>query len=74
MIADRLDDTEMLGLLRLANRLHDLPANPVVRHEFMLRQLCAMTGASAGISALLEVPPNIGIFSKLGKTKKQEKT
>ncbi len=56
MIGEQFDDSEMLGLLKLANRLHELPANPIVRHEFMLAELCRMTGASAGISALLDAP------------------
>jgi DNA-binding CsgD family transcriptional regulator len=57
MNGERLDDGEMLGLLKLANRLHELPANIVVQHEFMLHELCAMTGASAGISTLIDAPP-----------------
>ena len=47
----------MLALLKLANQLHELPANPIVRHEFMLTELCRMTGACAGISALLDASP-----------------
>ena len=39
MVAERLEDSEMLGLLKLANQLHELPSNLIVRHEFMLRQL-----------------------------------
>jgi DNA-binding NarL/FixJ family response regulator len=57
MVAERLEDSEMLGLLKLSNQLHELPPNLIVRHEFMLRQLCDMTGAVAGISALLDAPP-----------------
>jgi DNA-binding CsgD family transcriptional regulator len=58
MTAERLEDLEMLELLKLANRLHELPASPIVRHEHMLRELCAMTGATAGMSALLDTPPH----------------
>jgi|SRR5581483_7472193 len=53
----RMEDGEMLGLLKLSNDLHELPANPAVRHECMLKRLCEMTGASGGFSLLLDAPP-----------------
>jgi DNA-binding CsgD family transcriptional regulator len=58
MNADRLNETDLLALLKLANRLHELPANPVVRHEFMLTQLCGLSEATVGFSALLDAPPH----------------
>jgi DNA-binding CsgD family transcriptional regulator len=57
MNADRLTEADLLALLKLSNRLHELPSNPVVRHEFMLTQLCGLSGATAGFSALLDVSP-----------------
>src|SRR5438034_11440875 len=57
MNSERLSDADMLALLKLANRLHELPGNPIVQHEWMLKELCQMSGASAGVSALLDAPP-----------------
>src|SRR5438046_5868026 len=57
MNSERLNDADALALLKLANRLHELPGNPIVQHEWMLKELCQMCGASAGISALLDAPP-----------------
>src|SRR4051794_26222086 len=57
MNSERLKDADALALLKLANLLHDLPGNPIVQHEWMLKELCQMSGASAGLSALLDTPP-----------------
>ena len=57
MDLEQLGDAEMLELLQLANHLHELPANPIVRHEVLLEHLCAMTESTVGLSALLELSP-----------------
>src|SRR4051794_9162813 len=57
MDAENLNEADTLALLKLTNRLHELPGNPIVQHEYMLRKLCDISGASAGVSALLEAPP-----------------
>ena len=40
MGSETLDDADTSALLKLANRLHELPGNPIVQHEYMLRVLC----------------------------------
>jgi DNA-binding CsgD family transcriptional regulator len=57
MKPEELADVDMLALLKLSNHLHELPANPIARHEQMLQALCKLTDAVAGISMLLEAAP-----------------
>src|SRR5947207_15820401 len=57
MNSEHVNEADTLTLLKLANRLHELPGNPIVQHECMLKALCEMNGAAAGVSALLEAPP-----------------
>lgn len=51
----QINNGDMLAMLRLTNRLHELPPNPIVRHEQMLAELCRIIGAAAGVSAVLDV-------------------
>jgi DNA-binding CsgD family transcriptional regulator len=51
----RLRPGDARALLQLCNHIHDLPANPIVRHECMLRGLCRLTDSALGVCALLHV-------------------
>jgi DNA-binding CsgD family transcriptional regulator len=55
----RITQADILALLRLSNHLHELPINPIIRHEHMLTELCSMIGATFGISALLDTRPTL---------------
>src|SRR5689334_9627600 len=44
---------DALALLQLSTQIHDLPPNPIVRHETMLRELCRLTDSAVGTCALL---------------------
>src|SRR5437899_3180557 len=51
----RLRPGDARSLLQLCNHIHDLPPNPIVRHEYMLRGLCRLSDAAIGCCALLRV-------------------
>src|SRR3954464_1852562 len=56
--SNKIASRDVGTLLALTNDLHDLPANPVVRHEAMLRGLEKAVGGFVGVSALLRKEPS----------------
>jgi DNA-binding CsgD family transcriptional regulator len=54
---DRVRHQDISALLKLANELHELAPNPVVRQEHMLRSLAKILGASVGVSLLGRAGP-----------------
>jgi DNA-binding CsgD family transcriptional regulator len=52
--------SDIAAVLALANELHDLPPNPILRHEWMLAGLRRILGAAAGVSMLLQPETDVG--------------
>lgn len=46
----RVDD--LRALLRLINALHEMPPDPLIRKQFLLKELCALSRAKVGICAI----------------------
>ncbi|MBC8106327.1 MAG: response regulator transcription factor [Anaerolineae bacterium] len=55
--SDRVRHQDMSALLKLANELHELAPNPVVRQEHMLRSLAKVLGARVGVSLMGRAGP-----------------
>lgn len=55
--SDRIRHHDISALLRLANELHELAPNPVVRQEHMLGALAKLLGASVGVSLMGRAGP-----------------
>jgi DNA-binding CsgD family transcriptional regulator len=56
--SERIRAEDISALLRLANELHELAPNPVVRHEHMLRSLGKVLGAQVGVSLIGRAGPS----------------
>lgn len=50
--SERIRSSDIATLIGLANELHELPANTIVRHEHALKVLLKLIGAAVGFSCL----------------------
>lgn len=55
--SSRIREQDIAALLKLANELHELAPNPVMRHEHMLRSLGKLIDARVGFSAMGRTGP-----------------